>query len=306
MKKYLLLAPLVLLSFIGIAQHSVRLDDIQYHFTNADLCRKAMTPWELVFKARQIHDLHQREVATERMMLNPNEPTVQFKHVEGITPLANATQEPPVSYGLYWLAVSTKNLRKSVAELVKLGCRIAQNDLQLPLDQASKAVLLTTPDGQHLALVQREELRNTFDIDHVQLMVRHLEASIQFFENLLGAQVIRKQDRSACLQVGNQQLMLSEPEALGLLREEVTLVEKVTLANAGASLGFLCDDLEPIYYATKANHLSMLLEPKNRIESDASYISCVVLSPDNLPIELKEEDDRDWKNKTVKRTMRLK
>lgn len=306
MKKYLFLTQLALLSVSCIAQQSVELDDVQYHFTNSALSHKAMTPWELVFKARQVHDLNQGDTyhSTERLMLSPNQPTIQFKQVVGGNQEVSL-HDSKLKYGLSWLAIGTKNLRKTTAELVKLGCKLENSNFKLPTERAD-AVLMTTPDSRSIVLVQRDDITDLFVVDHVQLMVRQLEVTMQFFQDLLGATLISKEDRSACLQIGEQKLILSEPEALGWMREEVALMEVPKNQTIDVSLGFLCEDLEPIYYATKAHRLRTLSEPKNIVESERAYLSCIVLSPDNLPIELKEEDDRDWKNKTVKRTIGLK
>lgn len=307
MKKCLFLMQLVLLSVQCVAQQSVKLDDIQYHFTNAALSHKARSLWELVFKARQVHDLNERDAyhSSERLMLSPNQPTLQFKQVAGTNPDV-LLHDLTLRYGFSWLAIGTKNLRKTTAELAKLGCKVTNSHFQLPTEPSLDAVLMTTPDSRSVVLIQRDDVTDLFAIDHVQLMVRQLELTMQFFQDLLGATLLSKENRSACLLIGEHKLILSEPEALGWMREEVATMEVPKNDAIDVSLGFLCEDLEPIYYAIKAHRLRTLSEPKNIVESDRAYISCVVLSPDNLPIELKEEDERDWKNTTVKRTIRLK
>lgn len=282
-----------------MAQQSVKFDDIEYHFTDPEKYRKGIAIWELGFKSRPLHNLNHSSTQTSRMMLNPNELTVQFKQTDNVL-LSDPTT---LSYGFHWVAIATKNLKKAVAELTKQGCNIGNNNLILPTERETKSVLMTTEDGHSIVLIQREDARNQFDIDHVQLMVRNLEINITFFQKILGAELLSKKERSAVLQIGNQRIILSEPEALGWMREEVLIPNN---AGLGVSLGFLCEDLEPIYYAAKANHFRTLSEPKNQLGNDIAYITCVVLSPDNVPIELKEEDERTWKFKTVKQTMRIK
>ena len=299
MKKYLFLLSFALLRLPSVAQQSVKFDGIEYHFTDPEKYRKGISIWELGFKSRPLHNLNHSDTQTSRMMLNPNELTLQFKQIDNV----NLTDPSTLSYGFHWVAVGTKNLKKAVADLTKQGCTVGNSNLILPTERETKAVLMTTEDGHSIALVQREEGNNQFDIDHVQLMVRNLESNVSFFQKILGATLVRKKDRSAVLQIGNQKIILSEPEALGWMREEVVMPSD---AGFDVSLGFLCEDLEPIYYAAKANHFRTLSEPKNQLGNDVAYITCVVLSPDNVPIELKEEDERTWKFKTVKQTMRVK
>ncbi len=299
MKKYLFLLSIVLLRLPSVAQQSVKFDDIKYHFNDPEKCRKVISIWELGFKSRLLHNLNHTDTQTSRMILNPNEPSVQVKQIKNVL----LSDPSALSYGFHWVAIATKNLKKTVADLTRQGCTVGNSNLILPTEREANAVLMTTEDGHSIVLVQREEGNNQFNIDHVQLMVRNLEANISFFQKILGASLLRKKDRSATLQIGNQKIILSEPEALGWMREEVTIPQD---ANLGISLGFLCEDLEPIYYAAKGNHFPTLSEPKNELGNDIAYITCVVLSPDNVPIELKEEDERTWKYKTVKQTMRVK
>ncbi|NJO99180.1 MAG: hypothetical protein HC764_26955 [Pleurocapsa sp. CRU_1_2] len=105
---------------------------------------------------------------------------------------------------------------------------------------------------------------------------------------------MEKTGRSAVLKIGNHKFVLSEPEVLGLVREQVAERDpKKFVANID-HLSFLYEDVEPAFYGAKANNYNIIMEPRKLMFYDkpTPYTFCTLMSPDNLQIELKEEEGR--------------
>jgi len=67
-------------------------------------------------------------------------------------------------------------------------------------------------------------------------------------------------------------------------------------------LGFLYEDIESAYYGAKANNYKIITEPHQLMFADkpTPYTFCSLLSPDNLQIQLQEEEGRITARKIYK------
>lgn len=318
MKKYLLIHLLIFLSENISAQKPILLDDIHYYVSDSLVRDMANNYFKTFFKGRAMAEQNMNPMAfIDFISLRPDESTINisssgpFKGVkvidekrwirEKVTPSAS---NPPM-YGVRWLAFNTKSIRKTVKKLLKAGYQFAMEDFVLPTEPDVNAVAMYGFDYNIFVLVERPKMNKTkteFGIDHLQLLVNNLEENVKFYQTVLAAEIIDKKERSTVLKVGNHKLVLSEPEALGLVREQVVERDpKKFVANIG-HLGFLYDEIEPAFYGAKANNYNVIIEPKQLMYYDkpTPYTFCILMSPDNLQIVLTQEEGRTSARKIYK------
>jgi len=210
--------------------------------------------------------------------------------------LKTSSSNPPM-YGVHWVAFNTKNIRKTVVKLLKAGYHFAKENFTLPTEPEVNAVAMYGFDFNMIVLVERPNIKKRpteFCIDHLQLLVNDLEDNVKFYQTVLGAEIIDKKERSTVLKIGNHKFVLSEPEALGLVREQVMVRSSKKFIPSIDHLGFLYDEIEPAFYGAKANYYQIIQEPKLMMYygKPTPYTVCILMSPDNLQIELQQEDGR--------------
>ncbi len=314
---------LLFCSFKVYSQKPIILDDIHYYVSDSAQRRIAIDYFKTFFKGRemaqqQINSLDFIDFVT----LRPDESTFNISLPEPLSTLKIGNLQPlerektkpdpknPPMYGVRWLAINTKSIRKTVQKLLKAGYDFAIQDFTLPTEPDVNAVAMWGFDYNIIVLVERPKMKakTPFGIDHLQLLVKNLEDNIKFYQDVLAAEVLEKNGRSAVLKIGNHKFVLSEPEALGLAREQV--IERDTnkfVANID-HLGFLYEDIEPAFYGAKANNYKIVTEPHKLMVDNkpTPYTFCILMSPDNLQIELEEEEGRITGRKVYKDILRIK
>jgi catechol 2,3-dioxygenase-like lactoylglutathione lyase family enzyme len=204
----------------------------------------------------------------------------------------------PPMYGVRWLALSTPNIRKSIAALKKAGIEFA-DQVKLPTDPSATAIAFWGFDYNLFVLVERkkEKGKTPYGIDHLQLLVNNLEDNIKFYEVVLGGVVLQKKERSAEMQIGNHRFILSEPEALGYERNLVLERNARKFLPNVDHLGFLYPQTEELIQHTDfllSKGVPFLMKPTrmNYYDKPTPYTFCILMSPDGLQIELETEDGR--------------
>lgn len=316
--KHSLFSFLLLISCLnGFSQKPIILDDIHYYVSDSSKRQVAIDYFKTFFKGREMAEQPMNPLSfINFVLLRPDESTINISSPgpfpgikvgdpkrwerEKIKPDA---KNPPM-YGVRWLAINTKSIKKTVKNLLKAGYDFALEDFTLPTEPDVNAVAMWGFDYNIIVLVERPAMKakTPFGIDHLQLLVKNLEDNVKFYQDVLSAEVLEKTGRSAILKIGNHKFVLSEPEVLGLAREQVADRDpKKFVANID-HLGFLYEDVEPAYYGAKANNCKILMEPRKLMVYDkpTPYTFCILMSPDNLQIELEEEEGRVTGRKVYK------
>lgn len=298
------------LCFEGTAQKPILLDDIHYYVSDSSVREVAVNYFKIFFKGRAMAEQAINPLPfNDYISLRPEESTITistsgpFSGINEDNPkrwlrekVKPSASNPPM-YGVHWVAFNTKNIRKTVVKLLKAGYHFAMEDFTLPTEPEVNAVAMYGFDFNIIVLVERpkmKKMKTEFGIDHLQLLVHNLEENVKFYQTVLGAEIIDKKERSTVLKIGNHKFVLSEPEVLGIVREQVVEHNpKKFVANID-HLGFLYDEIEPAFYAAKANNYQVILEPKPLIFYDkpTPYTICILKSPDNFQIELQQEEGR--------------
>jgi catechol 2,3-dioxygenase-like lactoylglutathione lyase family enzyme len=318
MKKYFTIFLLIFLSKDIVAQKPIILDDIHYYVSDSSVRDVANNYFKTFFKGRAMAEQEMNPMAfIDFISVRPDESTINISSPgpfpgvkvgdpkrwlrEKIMPSAS---NPPM-YGVRWLAFNTKSIRKTVKKLLKAGYTFAMEDFTLPTEPDVNAVAMYGFDYNIIVLVERPKMKKQkteFGIDHLQLLVNNLEDNVKFYQTVLAAEIIDKKDRSTVLKIGNHKFVLSEPEALGLVREQVVERDSKKFVANIDHLGFLYDEVEPAFYGAKANNYKVIMEPKTLMYYDkpTPYIFCILMSPDNLQIELEQEEGRTTARKIYK------
>lgn len=320
MKHSLLSFLLLILCLKGFAQKPIILDDIHYYVSDSSKRQVAIDYFKTFFKGREMDEQPMNPLSFINFIsLRPDESTINisspgpFPGIKVGDPkrwerekIKPDPKNAPM-YGVRWLAINTKSIKKTVKNLLKAGYDFALENFTLPTEPDVNAVAMWGFDYNIIVLVERPQMqaKTPFGIDHLQLLVKNLEDNIKFYQDVLAAEVLEKNGRSAVLKIANQKFVLSEPEVLGLVREQVTERDpKKFVANID-HLGFLYEDVEPAYYGAKANNYKILMEPRKLTVYDkpTPYTFCILMSPDNLQIELEEEKGRTTGRKMYKNVL---
>jgi catechol 2,3-dioxygenase-like lactoylglutathione lyase family enzyme len=308
--KYSFTALLFLIFAIeGLAQKPIMLDNIHYYVGDSSQKKVATDYFKTFFNGRDMAEQPTNPLSfIDFILLRPDEATLnissinQFSGIQNIGTLHRKQEKVKpdpknlMMYGVHWVAINTKSIKKTVKKLLKAGYDFAMQDFTLPTEPDVNAVAMWGFDYNIIVLVERPKLKakTPFGIDHLQLLVKNLEDNVKFYQDVLSAEVLEKNGRSAVLKIGNHKFVLSEPEVLGLSREQVAERDTNKFVANIDHLGFLYDDIEPAFYAAKANNYKIIMEPKLLMLNDkpTPYTFCILNSPDNLQIELEEEVGR--------------
>ena len=218
------------------SQKPILLDDIHYYVSDSTQRRVAVDYFKTFFKGREMAQQSMNPLNfIDFISLRPDESTLNISSPEPLSVLKTSNPEPlerekitpnpknPPMYGVSWVAINTNNIKKTVKKLLKAGYDFAIQDFTLPTEPDVNAVAMWGFDYNIIVLVERPKMKakTSFGIDHLQLLVKNLEDNIKFYQNVLAAELVEKNGRSAVLKIGNHTFILSEPEALGLVREQV-------------------------------------------------------------------------------------
>lgn len=308
--KFSLSSFLLLFCFFHVySQKPIILDDIHYYVSDSTQRRVAIDYFKIFFKGREMAQQPMNPLNfIDFISLRPDESTLNISSPEPLSSLKvgeskhlereNIKPNPknPPMYGVSWVAINTKNIKKTVKKLLKAGYDFAKEDFTLPTEPDVNAVAMWGFDYNIIVLVERPKMKakTPFGIDHLQLLVKNLEDNIKFYQDVLSAEVLQKNGRSAVLKIGNHKFVLSEPEVLGLAREQVAERDPNKFVANVDHLGFLYEDIEPAFYGAKANNYKIVMEPRKLMinHKPTPYTFCILMSPDNLQIELEEEEGR--------------
>lgn len=309
---------LLFLYFDLTAQKPILLDDIHYYVSDSSVRGVAVNYFKTFFKGQTMVEQQMNPLPfIDYISLCPEEATLS---ISTSGPFAGLNEDNPKRwirekvkpsasnapmYGVHWVAFNTKSIEKTVRKLLKAGYNFALENFTLPTEPEVNAVAMYGFDYNIIVLVERPEMKKMkaeFCIDHLQLLVNNLEDNVKFYQTVLAAEIIDKKERSTVLKIGNHTFVLSEPEALGLVREQVKVRDpKKFVANID-HLGFLYDEIEPAFYGAKANHYQIIMEPKPMMfyNKPTPYTICILMSPDNFQIELQQEEGRTTGRKIYK------
>ncbi|MCI0662377.1 MAG: VOC family protein [Acidobacteria bacterium] len=213
--------------------------------------------------------------------------------------LSSSAEEPPPSYGLHWLGIRTSSMNQTLTRLEIDGIKVSQRSLSLPHDLLGRAALIEGPDYIRLALVERNQRNRSkviekaswgdFGIDHLMLLVKNIKENEVFFRDLFGGKVTSRRPSVTALKVADATIILAEPEALGIKREDVQL-----RSPADARIRFLFFDITPAVEMTKARGYKVIFDGSRMTYFDqpTGYTIAITFSPDGLPIELAQEVGR--------------
>jgi len=319
MKNTIIVFCFIIFSFNAIAQKPILLDDIHYYVSDSSIREVAVNYFKTFFKGRAMAEQAMNPLPfIDLISLRPDEATLNISSPEPLSsiklaitiPLLREKVKPsasnPPMYGVRWVAFNTTNIRKTVRKLLKAGYTFAAENFTLPTEPAVNAVAMYGFDYNIIVLVERPNMKNMkteFGIDHLQLLVNNLEDNIKFYQTVLAAEIITTTEHSTALKIGNMRFVLSEPEALGLVRKQVAERNpKEFVANID-HLGFLYDDIEPAFYGAKASsRYNVIMEPQQMIYKKklTPYTNCIIMSPDNFQIELQQENERSSARKIYK------
>ncbi|MDZ7897584.1 MAG: VOC family protein [Arcicella sp.] len=283
------------------------LDNIHYYVSDSAKKQTAINYFKTFFMGREMAEQPMNPLSnTDFILLRSEEATITISFPDSASRLKddilksreklNNDAKILPTYGIRWIAINTKSIKKTVKKLLKAGYDFALQDFTLPTEPDVNAVAMWDFDNNITVLVERPKMKfkTPFGIDHIQLLVKNLEDNIKFYQDVLSSEVLEKTGRSAVLKIGNQRIVMSEPEVLGLVREQVLENDFKNFIPSIHHLGFLYEDIEPAFYAAQANNYKIISEPKVVLfnKKPTPYTHCLLMSPDNLQIELQEEEGR--------------
>ena len=294
MKNFMIVFCFIIISFNTVAQKPILLDNIHYYVSDPSVQNLAVDYFVTFFKGREMAEQVTNPLPfIDIISLRPDEATLNISSPEPLSSIRLAVTNPlsrekvklsatiiPM-YGVRWVAFNTTNIRSTVRKLLKAGYTFAAENFILPTEPEVNAVAMYGFDNNIIVLVERPNMKNMkteFGIDHLQLLVNNLEDNVKFYQTVLAAQVIDKIDRSTVLKIGNTRFVLSEPEALGLVREGVIKRDLNKFVPNVDHLGFLYDEIEPAFYGAKANNYIIPVEPRqmiyNKEPTPYTYLYC--------------------------------
>jgi catechol 2,3-dioxygenase-like lactoylglutathione lyase family enzyme len=202
--------------------------------------------------------------------------------------------EAPPQYGVYWLGFSCQNLAKTVKKLEKKGVVFIDKNFKLPTEPNVKAAICWGPEFNRLVIVERSDSDDKFNIDHLQLLVRNTDDNCQFLEGVFTAKTVDKMGKTATVAVAKHTFIVSEPEDLGLKREQVQLRDSKKFVSSIDHLGFMYPSVKPAYDQAVAKGFKFLSPPIDIVYFDKPtlYKFAILFSPDGLQFEMFEEKGR--------------
>ncbi len=310
--KIKLIISILFLTFASFAQKPIMLDNIHYSVVDSTAQENAALFFKTFFRAKPTFETSDNPLTFMDFLAFPTQETsISISYTNCFEKktikkenIVTASTSILATYGVHWLAINTKNIKKTLKSLLKQGYSFVFEDFSLPNEPEINAVAIYGFENNIIVLVERPQLKTKayYGIDHVQLIVKNLEENVKFYQDVLGAELMDKRDRSIVLKIGSQKIVLSEPEALGLVREQVWARDTNNQVSHIDCLGFLYDEIEPAYYAAKANFYPIIKEPQVLYfnKKPTPYTICKVLSPDHLEIDLIQEEGRTYGRTYVK------
>ncbi|MDB4293489.1 hypothetical protein N9954_08790 [Maribacter sp.] len=201
-------------------------------------------------------------------------------------------------YGAKWLAISTSSIEQAQSELLAGGVEISENQISLPMEPNTPAFSVYGPDGVEIVVVERPEYDfgdAKYAIDHIQFLVKDMKATQAYFEEVFAAKHFKSSEKSVFLEVADARLILSEPEALGILPKNVSSRRADGTIRVGLDhLGFLYEDVKTAVRKAEANGYYPIFQPQRYIykEKPTVYTFTAFLLPEKFNIEMVQADGR--------------
>ena len=283
------------------------LDEVHYYLTDPS---SAVLFFETHFGARQLAHPGALPLKFVTILgLEPEEGAIEISPpgpFEGMTDpdagrwnkqLVEPSTTLPARYGVYWLALRTTSIKKTVLKLESRGVYLQERNLILPIDPKAKAASIYGPNFNVFALVERPKRHGDtgeFGLDHIQLLVKNVDENVRFFVDVFGAAVVNRWEHGAIVSVAGFPIAMSDPVGLDLDPKEVQERTLDKFRFEADHLSFLYSDIHPAVEAAIAKGRKCAVPP-TRMEyfgKPTPYTFAVIESPDGFPIELTSEDGR--------------
>lgn len=201
-------------------------------------------------------------------------------------------------YGARWLALATPSLSQARAALVSGGVEISDDRVTLPMEPASKAFSVLGPDGMEIVIVERAEREfgdARYAIDHIQFLVKDLEATQTFFQKVFAGQSVETKKGSRRLKVADAYLVISEPAALGLSPRQVAPRKAAGVIRIGLDhLGFLYQSVYQAVSTAETNGIKPEFQPQRYLYKGKPtiYTFTAFATPDDFTVEMVQAEGR--------------
>jgi catechol 2,3-dioxygenase-like lactoylglutathione lyase family enzyme len=200
----------------------------------------------------------------------------------------------PPQYGVHWVAFEVKNLKKTMKRMAANGVVWGDKAFAMPGQPDVKAAWCWGPDYNCIVLVENKKATTDFGIHHLRLLVKSLPDNLRFWQEVFAATVVGRTAHSAVLLAGGHQLILSEPEDLGLDRSAVSDRNPKQFRAGVDHIGFLYPSVHVPYEAALAKGYKFLSKPIEIMYygKPTLYTFAIIFSPDGLQVEMAEEKGR--------------
>ncbi len=217
--------------------------------------------------------------------------------------LVEPSANNPPRYGVHWMALSTGDLDASLDSLRSHGVRIVNDEFKMPHDN-SRALLCYGPDYNLIVVKEsKEQDQPRYAIDHLLLLVKDMDANVNFFRDVFAGEVLEDQGGYTVMNVADHTFVLASPDALGLDSTIVLERDPSVFRPDIDHLGFLYEDLTPAYEYAVAEGYEFLSKPVpiNYFGRATLYTFAITYSPDGLQCELFQEAGRTGSRKKTKK-----
>ncbi len=193
-------------------------------------------------------------------------------------------------YGVAWIAFSTPDLNKTIEDLRRNNFPVKISKGVLPESPNTEVAITTAFDNQLVVLVQKNDDNQGFcKLEHVQLIVKNLKASVEFYQEAVGANDITYiNEFVAEARIGDNTFLLAEPE--GLVLDSANFKEETNNDNSVVkdNLSFLYADFEQTVYTIKGNgyNFKQMPVPQHKNNKHTYFSNGQIASPDGLIIEI--------------------
>ncbi len=242
------------------------------------------------------------------LILNPEQGTINISGrgpFEGIAvgdlskwekEIVKPAPDLPPTYGVYWIALKTRDLDKAIQSLKAHQVEFISEDFPLPSEPNVPAAMLWTPDYERIVMIERSayEGKTPYALDHLLLLVSDLNLHQSFFQDIFQAEVISQKNQFTHLKIADFDLHLAEPNGIGLDEQTVKFREKDKFYFGIDRFVFLYEDIKPAYEAAQAKGYKFLFPPMGMeyFEESTPYEFTIFYTPDQFQLEMTSEQGR--------------
>lgn len=201
-------------------------------------------------------------------------------------------------YGARWLALATPSLENAREALSRGGVELSNDLVILPMEPEAPAFSVLGPDGMEIVIVERTD-RDFGDadyaIDHIQFLVKDLDATQAFFAKVFAGKNVESAKGSRRLNVADAHLVISEPFALGISPPTIAPRKVDGVIRIGLDhLGFLYKDVHQAVGSAEANGVSPVFQPQRYLYKGKPtiYTFTAFATPDDFTVEMVQAEGR--------------